>query len=520
MGDDIDEADVYEVEQAIQAAGGFGKFQWLFCTITILCFVPAGFLTFNLNLLTLKQVMQCLNADGDLVNCDDAGIDPCDGRNLKPGAVPDFTDTTSLKNWITELDMYCVAPYQVSLFGSIYFAGYLIGSLLFGYTSKFGRRINLIVSSFCTVATVASIVFITNVYIRYLGMFFLGVWTIQKVAAYIICIEICPFKKQYILATIVLAFDYSPYPISSLYFRFINNNWVYFGYAVIAWTIFLSICSLFVPESPRFLADNGDYEQARKLVDRMARMNGSDMYMKRWRFADEVQTEEDLLKNKKGMIINQSSDKNDENKILLDDEQEDIIAEQLAQKKNPFKQMIQKPRLAINLVILTICWVACCFNFNMLSYNTKNLGGNIFLNSSLIALAGVGGKFITAGIRKYFSSKVSMIICFNVSFIFGFGLIFFNQGWIVSTCIVLVLMGVAGGFTLLFFLNNEFFPPLLVGFAFSVTQAVSRTVTILSYLMTDFKHPIPMILFCSITVAALLPLLFLKKPSYVQNTPS
>ena len=73
-------------------------------------------------------------------------------------------------------------------------------------------------------------------------------------------------------------------------------------------------------------------------------------------------------------------------------------------------------------------------------------------------------------------------------------------------------MGIGGAFTLSYFLNNEYFPPLFLGFAFSVTQFGSRGMSILSYLMADLSEPIPMVLLCSTAGLALISLIFLSKP--------
>ena len=179
--------------------------------------------------------------------------------------------------------------------------------------------------------------------------------------------------------------------------------------------------------------------------------------------------------------------------------------------------MIKDPTLFFNLSLATVAWIACSFNYFLLMYSVKNLGGNIYINSSLIALAGVLGKFITLGLKKYVSSKRSMIICFFITFLFGFGLIFLHEGWMISTCIGFCLMGIGGAFTLLFFLNNEYFPPLFIGFAFSVTQFGARGMSILSFLMSDLKEPIPMVLLCATSGLALFSLIFLSKPRINQE---
>lgn len=197
---------------------------------------------------------------------------------------------------------------------------------------------------------------------------------------------------------------------------------------------------------------------------------------------------------------------------MLDEDEPSSSEGDIQVKKSAIKQMRKDPKLAINVLIATIAWVACSFNYYLLSYDIKNLGGDIFVNSSLIAFAGVTGKLLTLALRKYVSSRISMGVCFIVVLTFGFGLIFLKEGWMVSTCIGFVLMGIGGAFTLCYFLNIEYFPPLFLAFAFSVTQFGARGMSIMSYLLADLEEPFPMILLCGTTGLALFSLIFLSKP--------
>lgn len=53
---------------------------------------------------------------------------------------------------------------------------------------------------------------------------------------------------------------------------------------------------------------------------------------------------------------------------------------------------------------------------------------------------------------------------------------------------------------------------MFLGFAFAVSQFGARGFSILSYLISDLKAPLPMILLCITTGLALLSLIFIVKP--------
>lgn len=86
--------------------------------------------------------------------------------------------------------------------------------------------------------------------------------------------------------------------------------------------------------------------------------------------------------------------------------------EEIKLKENPIKMMIKEPRLFINLMIVCFSWIACSFNYFLISFDVKHLGGNIFINTSLITFAGLTGKIIVIIVRKNFSSKLTLFSCF------------------------------------------------------------------------------------------------------------
>ena len=160
--------------------------------------------------------------------------------------------------------------------------------IILPYASRFGRKINLIVSSWAILGVIILIVMVSDLNARYVGMFLLGVLFIQKIVSYVLATEIAPFRHQIAVATALLAFDNITILISSVYFKFISNQWITIGYIAIGYTFILAVASLFCPESPRFLVDSGNYDKARAIINRMSAMNHSGLCKKNWKFTDEV----------------------------------------------------------------------------------------------------------------------------------------------------------------------------------------------------------------------------------------
>lgn len=132
-------------------------------------------------------------------------------------------------------------------------------------------------------------------------------------------------------------------PISSIYFKFISNNWIYIGYYAIAYNILLCILVPFLPESPRFLYDKGEFLEARKVIHRMAQMNKSTLASEKWIFdLEEIRDSED----------DNDSPPSESKTLLVDRVVPKIDETEVSIKINPIKMMIKHPRLFINLVIV------------------------------------------------------------------------------------------------------------------------------------------------------------------------
>jgi MFS transporter, OCT family, solute carrier family 22 (organic cation transporter), member 4/5 len=267
--------------------------------------VPHGIFIYNLGYLTLMPVMMCPDGSGGvrLWKDEDAGINIkiCENGALKPGVYPDFSFDKSLHNWITQLSMYCSPAYQSSLFGALFFMGVLISMTILTYTAKFGRKPNLIVTNWLTLLAIILVVTIANLYTRYVGLFIMGCCMIRSIQSYILATEFAPFRLQIIVATAVLGFDVLTIPLSSVYFKFIYDDWIIIGYVGIAVSGFVTLASNFIPESPRFLYDEGEFDKARAIVNKMAKMNGSNLIKKQWKF--DLEGETTFIEKREGLRV-------------------------------------------------------------------------------------------------------------------------------------------------------------------------------------------------------------------------
>jgi fucose permease len=72
------------------------------------------------------------------------------------------------------MDMYCSSKLAVSAFGSVFFLGYALGSVILRYINVWGRKPALVIGAFYTVIGLPLTMFITNMWARYALIFCLG----------------------------------------------------------------------------------------------------------------------------------------------------------------------------------------------------------------------------------------------------------------------------------------------------------------------------------------------------------
>ena len=134
------------------------------------------------------------------------------------------------------------------------------------------------------------------------------------------------------------------------------------------------------------------------------------------------------------------------------------------------------------------------------------------MNNCLVAIAGITGKLIYIAFGRYLSSKNVLSVWLSIVLISGTGLIFLKTGWMITICIGLIEMGLGAGFSIIYFINWEYFPTLILAFSFSITQFGGRASTVLSYFLAGLEDPMPSIILTLTTLFALIFLTWLIKP--------
>ena len=169
--------------------------------------------------------------------------------------------------------------------------------------------------------------------------------------------------------------------------------------------------------------------------------------------------------------------------------------------------------ILVNLLLMTVIWVACSFNFYMISFKVKYFPGSLNLNQfgsfTAECLGYIAGGFLLARFR----SKAIFAGLFTLSAIAGVLIIMVGQntGGFFVIFVLLAKFGVSAAFALVYVVHPKMFPTLFSVTSMGIVNIVSRFLTIFAPMVAEIKYPVPMVTFTLLCIASVLSSCFLRE---------
>jgi hypothetical protein len=179
----------------------------------------------------------------------------------------------------------------------------------------------------------------------------------------------------------------------------------------------------------------------------------------------------------------------------------------------------QRP-IAINIIVMMLCWMASSFCFYMINFQLQYLPGNIYANSYSSASADIIATTTSGFIFKWIGVKKSLIYAFSVATV-GLALICFwgyaatndhGQTWTLPILVLVSKIGISSAFNAVYLGNSVLFPTLFTATSMGICNIFARTASIFAPLVSTIPGVFPMYIALFLSAVTLVSVFFLQRP--------
>lgn len=169
----------------------------------------------------------------------------------------------------------CKSEAEIGLLGSAFFFGLFLGlPIIPPLGDKYGRRKVFGYTILFTLIVQVLMCISTSFYLTMFTIFASGfLWNGKNIVGLSYAEEFLPKKHSKDVITAMFVIGSVCMFLVPLYFITISNNWAPLGFVMVAWTLIALFIMPQVPESPKYLYEKGNYNEARLSLFAVARFN-------------------------------------------------------------------------------------------------------------------------------------------------------------------------------------------------------------------------------------------------------
>jgi Na+/melibiose symporter-like transporter len=124
--------------------------------------------------------------------------------------------------------------------------------------------------------------------------------------------------------------------------------------------------------------------------------------------------------------------------------------------KGEFKELFKIRVFFINLVILLTLWIVSSFNWYMITFQVKYIGGDIFLNTYLATGGDLIAIAMSGVMKEILGIKQSFVIMFGISLLGSliYIVVETKNSTIIAIIVLIAKFGIGGTFNICFLANS------------------------------------------------------------------
>jgi len=428
-----------------------------------------------------------LSARGDL------GIIDCPDKHYS------YDTSNGIDSIVYQWNLVCDDLWKLSTIQGSYMGGVFVGCMVWGWASdKFGRRLTMLVAAVIQVASSILAAFAPN-YIIFIMLRFLIAFSVSGVfeCGFVLVTEICgPHYRTYfgILTQFPFGWGAALLPVIAYFIR----AWKSLQLAISIPCVLLGIFYWTIPESPRWLVAEGRLDEALAILKNGAKTNNK-----------QLPPDDELME----MLTAIAADDEDAQK------EEKVEVELSASQKflSVFEEifvLVKTPEMRKRTLNIFFSWLIVAMVYYGLSLNSKNLGGDRYVNGFLSGFVEVPAVVVIIPLL----AKLGRVKCYSGTFIAG-GIccclvalvtsVTSGQGWAIALSVAIGIVGkflISMTFAIAYLYTAELFPTkvrnLAVGLASTFARIGSISAPYIVDLLGSIHAGIPVVIFGLCSFAA------------------
>ena len=195
---------------------------------------------------------------------------------VDPKTMINYDHRYSLFNWISRFDLECGMKFEIGLFGSMFFLGYISSCLIFPpLADAYGRKRFAVGVCLQQALCFAALLFIPNQIVYYVAIFIIGFSVPSKaMIAYTHLMEFLPGRVSTV-SGLVFFIDGMVLVVSPLILEHVTKNTDLLLYI----PFFINISGLlvfsivYIPESVKYQLEKGKFDQAKRDIEYIYKFN-------------------------------------------------------------------------------------------------------------------------------------------------------------------------------------------------------------------------------------------------------